>query len=275
MPSHLKKLFRLAAIASVSLLIQPAFAQDQSHARSCQAALDGEARLVTFESRNSRGLVSPVDGVFIEMEGSDSRPTILLLPTYFGVEPPECYRWMQKMLLDWGYQSLLIDHVSPGFQEAGRGYDHSLYDRLADVEGAIAFLKKQASVDPDRIAMAGWSQGALSALLALDPKRAFVDAPEFPIRAVVAYYPTCPVREDRFPIPVLVMHGTADKDAPFASCERLAESQKDHPGFSFAALEGADHQFDHPGHIHYDKESAGLAENRLKEFLDAYLGDRK
>lgn len=258
----------------VAIVHSPEVVQAQETVSICRAVSEKEASLIKFESQNFRGQIAEVEGIFMQVAGGDPRPLVLLLPTYLGIEPPGCYFWVQTKLRDWGYDSLLIDHMGATTGDGKPVRERSLYDRLADIEGALLYLRSRREV-ADGIAAIGWSQGALSLFHVLDPDRAFNANPDFPIRAAIAFYPTCPVRTDDFPVPLLLLHGSADKVAPLDSCSRLAKSLGGSSNLALEIISGAGHQFDHPGHDNFDAFGADHAFRRVKEFLGLQLGSKK
>ena len=61
-----------------------------------------------------------------------------------------------------GYVALVID--SQGSRGLAYPLSASEYDQTIDLYGALAYLESLNFVEPDRIAIAGWSQGAGAAL---------------------------------------------------------------------------------------------------------------
>ena len=248
--------------------------------RPCKAVVDGDADVVAFETRSYRGETAIVEGLFVAPGTQAKGAAIVLLHTSRGMEPPECYRWMQKKLHAWGYASLLIDHSSAGASGGSRGFEHSAYDRLADIEGAIAFLRAHPKVAPDRIALIGWSAGARSVLLALNSGAAQRPAGPYPFKAAIAFYPTCPTAQSEIAVPLLLFHGRNDVDAPIESCRSMMANLT-RPGNAtaeYATLieyENAEHLFDHPHHDAYAAGPADDALKRMRDFLNQQLGEDK
>ena len=273
MPKHLSLLPSLVAFLALFSIVGTTQSTGQN--LSCHSIAKADADLVRFESLDFKGEKSTVEGIFMKATVNEPRPAIVLLPTYFGIETPECYRWIQLRFQAWGYHSLLIDHASPKNYPGKRGGDHTLFHRLADVEGAVAFLQSSPGVKTDSLAIVGWSQGALSALHSLDRKRAFRNDEQVPVKSVVAYYPTCPIHAERYPVPVLAFHGSNDTAAPVGSCERLANTQSGFDNFRLVVFSDVGHQFDQPTHKNFDRVSANRAQEELKRFLELTLGEHK
>lgn len=66
---------------------------------------------------------------------------------------------------------------------------------VEDAFGALAYLAKQPSVDPERIAVVGYSHGGGVALrVAIQSRRGVYDIPDdLQFRAAAAYYPPCEI----------------------------------------------------------------------------------
>lgn len=103
--------------------------------------------------------------------------------------------------------------------------------RRNDVLRTAAWLMARDDVDPQRVAVVGWSHGAMAALDVLDRARWPSQAPA----AIVAYYPACSVWKRRALVqpaaPLLMLLGDADDWTPAAPCKELGERfQADYPG---------------------------------------------
>ncbi len=117
-------------------------------------------------------------------------------------------------------------------------------DRADDVAAAAEWLGRQPFIDAKRLALIGWSHGAMTVLWALRPD--FMAAgPQF--RTAIAFYPGC--REiARLPdwrprLPLTILMGAADDWTRPGPCRELAQRAQ----FRFIAYPGAYHDFDAPG----------------------------
>lgn len=94
--------------------------------------------------------------------------------------------------------------------------------RRDDVLRAAAWLMARDDVDPQRVAVVGWSNGASTALEVLD--HALWTQPP---AAIVTYYPGCGAWKRRALVqpaaPLLMMLGEADEWTPAEPCKDLAE----------------------------------------------------
>lgn len=165
------------------------------------------------------------------------------------------HRMWSELLAAQGYGALMLDSFSArGIRElctqkhAERPLKES--DRVGDAHAALAWLRQQNSVNPDRIALLGWSHGGGVTLDAIRQRPAGL-AQGF--RAAVSFYPGCTRRNrqaDRFMpyAPLLILIGEADDWTPAAPCVALAETARSHGApVDIVTYPGAYHDFDNPG----------------------------
>jgi dienelactone hydrolase len=126
--------------------------------------------------------------------------------------------------------------------------------RRPDVVAAVDWLARHPEVDRGRIALLGWSQGAMTALAAIDGTRAGGAAP---LAGAVVFYPGCRAllqKEFRIAIPVLMLLGEKDDWTPPARCVRLAErirKQQPRSDLTVEMYPDSYHGFDGPGPVHF------------------------
>lgn len=158
----------------------------------------------------------------------------------FSKTNPQAANWS---MLDWakrfheaGYVTLLIDFMgSRGAQQVCQGPQAgvTLGRTVKDFYQSADYLRKLPYVKPDQVAMVGYSQGALIALL--NNSKGFRE--EFRqnrgFDAYVSFYPPCRIMSlgpNRFLIdvvqkdmekPHLFLLGGADKETPASDCEQL------------------------------------------------------
>lgn len=156
----------------------------------------------------------------------------LLLPDSFG---PRGHRYLCK-------QKSNDRPVTPD--------GHRQYDAL----GALRFMQNQPDVDPKRIALIGWSNGAMTGLHhVMDGSPSAPSGSTGDYITAVLFYPGCKAigKEhagyiSRFP--TLIQHGSKDNWTLPKPCRRLVErSQFQSKGrMEIDIYEGAVHGFDHP-----------------------------
>lgn len=136
--------------------------------------------------------------------------------------------------------------------------------RRDDVLRTAAWLATRSDVDPQRIAVVGWSHGAMTALEVFDRSRWPAQAPA----AIVAYYPGCSGWKNRALVqpaaPLLMLLGEADEWTPAAPCKDLAgRFQADYPGAVTAlAYPDSHHGFDSRFSVRFRPDVPGGVDQR-------------
>jgi len=153
--------------------------------------------------------------------------------------------WAERFLAA-GYAVLFPDSFTArGLREICTGTSRSIFpkDRADDAAAAAEWLSRQAFIDRTRLALMGWSHGAMAVLWAVRP--GFLGAPP-QFKTAVAFYPGCRqiARLDdwRPEIPLTVLIGGADDWTRPGPCRDLARRT----GFRFIEYIGAFHGFDAP-----------------------------
>lgn len=128
-------------------------------------------------------------------------------------------------------------------------------ERVRDAYDALNWFQKQDYVRADRIALLGWSHGAMTALWTMarsSPGRP-ADLTWDYVGAVV-FYPGCAQVGREIPdyvaaAPMLLQLGEADEWTPAAPCLKLAEAIRGRPGPAVEVdlYSRAHHGFDQPG----------------------------
>jgi dienelactone hydrolase len=176
-----------------------------------------------------------------------------------------------------GYVGVALDSLAPhGMTTACNG--NSDGDEAGAARAALAWLRKQPFVVPDRLGVIGFSMGADAALTLIDTPGSPAPAG---LRAAAIYYPSCEDRDGLVSVPLDIFDGDADKIAPSAPCAAMA-----HAGaaagkpITITTYPGATHGFDVPGPdrtffgapIHYDAAASADAARQIFAFLQRYVG---
>lgn len=117
-------------------------------------------------------------------------------------------------------------------------------DRVMDAYGALEYLAGLPFVDASRVAVLGFSQGAMVALSAvqLGGIETLFDRH---FRAAVAYYPWC--HEQNFSVPTLILIGELDDWTPAKACQDMMARRSDEgAAVRLIVYPGAWHAFNFP-----------------------------
>lgn len=118
--------------------------------------------------------------------------------------------------------------------------------RRGDVLAALSWLRRRPEVDPQRIALLGWSHGASTLLAAVNAER----PGHAEVAGAVAFYPGCRTalaRPFSVTAPLLLLLGADDDWTPPAPCEELvARTRRAQPQADIAVVTYPDsvHGFD-------------------------------
>ncbi|MFV0297282.1 MAG: dienelactone hydrolase family protein [Hyphomicrobiaceae bacterium] len=172
------------------------------------------------------------------------------------------HRAWAKLLTSWGYAVIFPDSFNPrGFREIcrvrARERPIKAGQRFHDAAAAMKWLKAQAGIDANRIAILGWSNGG-SATLHAASSRTSLPAPD--ARVAIAFYPGCrvPARNPdwRSRIPLTILIGASDNWTRPEHCRRLARHD---PGIRLIEYPGAVHGFDAPNSPRRTRHDAAVA----------------
>jgi dienelactone hydrolase len=153
--------------------------------------------------------------------------------------------WAERFVAA-GYVVLFPDSFTArGVREICTSTTRSIFpkDRADDIAAAAEWLAGQPYVDKTRIALIGWSHGAMAVLWALRP--GFLGTPPR-FKTAIAFYPGCRqiarLEDWRPSVPLTLLIGGADDWTRPGPCRELARRT----GFRFVEYIGAYHGFDAP-----------------------------
>ncbi len=179
-------------------------------------------------------------------------PAVVLLHDCTGIQPFQ-NAWAAN-LTSWGYVVLQVDSLATRHRATDCAEPLVVAsDQLFDAHGALAYLRDLAGVDPDRIAVIGWSFAGNAALNGLNQfgGQALL---RHKFRAAVAFYPYCEIDGGVFLAPVLILIGAADQLARPDNCRRLiAKIGARSAPIAFQLYDDVHHGFDNPalGAVHF------------------------
>lgn len=204
-------------------------------------------------------------GFLMTPEGSGPFPTVLLLHgcggpvTSKGAIASRERMWMEQFVAD-GYVVLLLDSFNPrGFSSICTRRDRPITaekDRPYDAYAALRWLRAKPFVMSDRVAVMGWSHGAMTILATVSQtmiKEIGWTEPGFV--TAVTFYPGC-LDLSKTPykatVPLLMQLGEKDDWTPARYCLRLADDvKKAGDPIEIDVYPGAYHAFDNPtGTVH-------------------------
>ena len=204
-------------------------------------------------------------------EGATTRhPVVVLLHGCGGMldkdgQPTVRMKTYAKLLNAQGWHTLAVDSLTPRgetelcTQRSGTRLV-TMTQRRADALAALQWLATQPGVDPQRLALLGWSNGG-SALLAstnlqqpdVVKARAQLTQMGGSLKLAVAFYPGCAAEARRGYqpwSPTLLLLGLADDWTPARQCLPLGKSPQVH----IQTWEGANHGFDGTGPVVHRKD---------------------
>jgi dienelactone hydrolase len=199
-------------------------------------------------------------GFLMKPDGNGPFPTVLLLHgcsgpvTRKGTIAARERTWMKKFVAD-GYVVLLLDSFNPrGFASICSMRERPLTaekDRPYDAYAALGWLRAQPYVMADRVAIMGWSHGAMTTLAAISEAMiAEIGWREPGFVTAVAFYPGCldlSKTAYKATVPLLMQLGEKDDWTPARYCLRLADKVRKEGGtIALDVYKGAYHAFDNP-----------------------------
>jgi dienelactone hydrolase len=280
MTSLAKDTAKIALILTVLLIgSAPVRAADDATAR----------RLVEIE--NPLATSQPLFGYLRQPRDAGPSPAVVLLHGCNGGWQNLDERWGPR-IGSWGYVMLTVDRFGPrGITTTCTGGAPAA--TIFDAYRALAYLVQQPFVDPDRVAVIGFSQGGWLALASVE--RGMIErSSKEKYRAAIAFYPPCMGIKGSMTVPTLILIGELDDWTPADECRNLAEERDDY-GVSrqkgvgvpieLVVYPGAYHSFDVPGlatpvkflghHLEFNQTARDRSIDAVRDFLFATIGGRE
>jgi dienelactone hydrolase len=221
---------------------------------------------------------APILGYLTRPGGKGPFPAVVLLHSCLGLPPDR--REIGDRLATAGYAALFVDDFST--RGLAQTCDVDFAPGVADALGALRAVALLPYVDPRKIAVVGFSQGAGTALELASSRLAetFADPKTPRFAAAAGFYPPCANLDgETLEIPTLIVVGALDDVTPATDCQRLASRGA---RTRLITLPGARHAFDDPDfaggrRVHgmflkYDRAAAAKATAELDAFLRERLG---
>ena len=207
-----------------------------------------KAKELSFFSGLGMGIWKP--------KGNGPFPAVLIVHTCGGVT--EHIGYWRKEAVKRGFVAFVIDSfTSRGSPNCRPRAPISMDRGVEDVLDAVEHLKSFAFVDPDKIALLGFSWGAMAGLLSASPSTVSdISKKANPPTAVVSFYPGCYIGPfNDFPgreylvadtnIPTLVLMGGKDNETPPSECiPRLKALQNRGAPVEWKVFDDATHGWD-------------------------------
>jgi len=208
--------------------------------------------------------------------GEGPFPAVVVLHGCGGRKDWHGGRW-GRWLAARGYLALEVDSLTPrGLESRTVCQGLALWgsSRAADVWVSLADLRRHPDVDPQRLALLGFSHGgwaALDSLTLAQPGQ--LDG----LGAVAVLYPYCGAAASHragwsVPLPVLMLLAGADREVSRPACEEVARSQiKRGQPLELHVYAGAGHAFDAEAEARLTED----AQNRVQRFLSRTFKGRQ
>lgn len=191
------------------------------------------------------------------------------------------YPVVADVLKSYGYVALALDSL--GGANACTGGGLGSVAEAFDAYAALDWLGRQNFVDPDRVALLGFSMGGIATLDSVEAGPGAIEkAEKRHFRAAIAYYPCTRDRAGVMTVPTLILVGDKD-DWTLASRCRDMMARRDGKGapVKLVVYPGATHAFNFPGparqylghHMAYDAQATADAWQQVRNFLQTTLGE--
>ena len=187
---------------------------------------------LAFGEASTLDSLSALKNAVFKPAGTGPFPAIVQFHTCGGINSQHARYWAEAAIQE-GYVVLIVDALGPRglttlcdtspFQDKS---GVSVYRGLKDAFDAKAHLERLPFVDPTRIALVGYSWGAMAAILASTQSAS--SAFGKPFRALASFYPGCaePLFQPDIARPLLVLMGELDTEVNLPNCQAWLERIK-------------------------------------------------
>ena len=172
-------------------------------------------------SPTNSGSAPPLLGFLARPNGAGPHPAVVLLHWCSGFTDHDTQA--AAMLKSWGYVALALDSLGDANMCERSGGDVA---ELLDAYVALHYLSTQDFVEPDSVAVMGYSMGGGAALNAIE-KGTFEQMQATHFRAAVAYYPICAGNSGDMTAPTLILIGDKDDWTPASACRDMVAHRSD------------------------------------------------
>jgi dienelactone hydrolase len=213
--------------------------------------------------------------------GDGPFPAIILLHGCAGRSARASEDALAARFVALGYAVLVVDSFATRGIKIHCTGDGPAIDRTMDAYGGLAYLADLPFVDPDRVAVVGYSQGAIAALAVVALHGAQTKVAHH-FKAAVAYYPSCSGSDGAFAVSTLILIGERDDWTPAADCrEMMAKRSGEGAPVKLVIYPGAYHTFnsrrDRPvtqfgHHLEYNEAADNAAWQEMTALLRRTLG---
>jgi dienelactone hydrolase len=243
------------------LLALPAFSQERLPQTVHFLSEDGTTRLTGYLFEPNARRSGPVPAIVL-LHGRGGAYSSLAHGKYTAATLSKRHKAWGEHWASRGYVALLVDSFGP--RGYAQGFAKGSYDerpaavseqtvRPLDAYGALRFLRSRKDVQPDRIGVQGWSNGAMTVLVTISSSAPGIRNPSSAtgFRAALAEYPGCGMEAIKGDYhnysPLLMMVASADEEVSPTVCQKFAEKARRSNALELVVYEGAEHNFDDPG----------------------------
>ncbi|MGB9365377.1 MAG: dienelactone hydrolase family protein [Xanthobacteraceae bacterium] len=280
----------LVALSLIGIALHPASAAERVQFESARYQVGPLQQRLARERGESvpRPPAEIISGYLTKPDGPGPFPAVVHLHGCAGL--PKAIKagndqgfWSER-LAGWGYAVLVVDSFTTrGIEQACTGIGTGIAGRIADAYGALAYLSAQPFVDAKRIALLGFSQGAITALSLVGARDFEIveNEAEHHFKAAITFYPSCPA-EGAMTVPTLILIGALDDWTPASACTTMIKNRGGagspvrlviypgtHHGFDIVSLQPGREVFGH--HVEYNETAAHQAIEEVGRFLAEHL----